>query len=78
MSFDKLIGSLPSDVQVEALRTVIVLTARRTFSFITVQTKRLLVGVFLDRCLDSSRVVKVTPSRHASSGRWSRFASPAM
>jgi hypothetical protein len=61
VSFDKLIGSLPSDVQVEALRTVIVLTARRTFSFITVQTKRLLVGVFLDRCLDSSRVVKVNP-----------------
>jgi hypothetical protein len=59
VSFDKLIGSLPSDVQVEALRTVIVLSARRTFSFITVQAKRLLVGVFLEQRLDSSRVVKV-------------------
>jgi Domain of unknown function (DUF5655) len=59
VSFDKLIGSLPSDVQVEALRTVIVLSARRTFSFITVQSKRLLVGVFLEQPLDSSRVVKV-------------------
>jgi Domain of unknown function (DUF5655) len=61
VSFDKLIGSLPPDVRVEALRTVIVLTTRRTFSFITVQAERLLVGVFLDRRLDSSRVVKVDP-----------------
>ena len=61
VSFDKLIASLPPDVRVEALRTVIVLTTRRTFSFITVQAERLLVGVFLDRCLDSSRVVKVDP-----------------
>jgi Domain of unknown function (DUF5655) len=59
VSFDKLIGSLPSDVQVEALRTVIILSARTTFAFITVQAKRLMVGVFLDRALDSPRVVKV-------------------
>jgi hypothetical protein len=59
VSFDKLRGSLPSDVQVEALRTVIVLSACRTFSFITVQAKRLLVGVFLEQPLDSSRVVKI-------------------
>ena len=59
MCFDKLIGSLPSDVQVEALKTVIILSARTTFAFITVQTRRLKVGVFLDRRLDSPRVVKV-------------------
>jgi hypothetical protein len=58
-SFDKLICSLPSDVQVEALRTVIVLSARRTFSYITVQAQRLLIGVFLDHALDSPRVVKI-------------------
>lgn len=58
-SFDELIASLPSDVQVEALRTVIVLSARRTFSYIIVQAKRLLVGVFLESPLDSPRVVKV-------------------
>jgi hypothetical protein len=58
-SFDKLVASLPSDVQVEALRTVIVLSALRTFSYIIVQAKRLLVGVFLDSPLDSSRVVRV-------------------
>jgi hypothetical protein len=58
-SFDKLIGSLPTDVQAEALRTVIVLSARRTFACITVQSKRLLVGVFLEQALDSSRVVKI-------------------
>jgi Domain of unknown function (DUF5655) len=59
VSFDKVIGSLPSDVQVGALRTVIILSARRTFSFITVQARRLLVGVFLEQPLDSSRVVKI-------------------
>ena len=58
-AFDKLVASLPSDVHVEALRTVIILSARRTFSFITVQAKRLLVGVFLDVPIDSSRVVKI-------------------
>ena len=58
-SFDKLVGSLPPDVQVEALRSVIVLSARRTFSYITVQANRLLVGVFLESALDSPRVVKV-------------------
>jgi hypothetical protein len=36
-SFDKLIASLPSDVQVDALRTGIVLSAPRTFAYITVQ-----------------------------------------
>jgi Domain of unknown function (DUF5655) len=59
VSFDKLIGSLPSDVQIEALRTVIVLSARRTFSFVTVQAQGLPVGVFLEQPLDSSRVVKI-------------------
>lgn len=58
-SFDRLIGSLPSDVQVEPLRSVIVLSAHTTFSFITVQSRRLLVGIFLDRQLDSPRIVKV-------------------
>jgi hypothetical protein len=58
-SFDRLIGSLPPGVQVEPLRSVIVLSARTTFSFITVQSRRLLVGIFLDRQLDSPRVVKV-------------------
>ena len=59
VSFDTLIGSLPVDVHVEALKTVIILSARTTFAFITVQTKRLMVGVFLDRRLASPRVVKV-------------------
>ena len=58
-SFDELIASLPAEVQVEALRTVIVLSARTNFSFITVQARRLLVGVFLERPLDSPRVVKI-------------------
>jgi hypothetical protein len=58
-SFDKLMASLPSDVQVEPLRTVIVLSARRTFSYITVQATRLLVGVILEHVLDSPRVVKI-------------------
>jgi hypothetical protein len=58
-SFDELVASLPPDVQVEALRSVIVLSARRTFSYVVVQAKRLLVGVFLERPLDSPRVVKV-------------------
>ena len=58
-SFDRLVGSLPSGVRVEPLRSVIVLSARTTFSFITVQSRRLLVGIFLDRQLDSPRVVKV-------------------
>lgn len=58
-SFDKLIGSLPSDVQVEALTSVIVLSARRTFAYVVVQAQRLMVGVFLDHALDSPRVVKI-------------------
>jgi hypothetical protein len=57
-SFDTLIASLPANVRVEALRSVIVLSARRTFSYITVQAERLLVGVFLEHPLDSPRVVK--------------------
>jgi predicted transport protein len=58
-SFDKLIGSLPSDVQVEALTSVIAISARRTFAYIVVQDKRLRVGVFLEHALDSPRVVKI-------------------
>jgi hypothetical protein len=38
---------------------VAVLSARRAFSFITVQAQRLLVGVFLEQPLDSSRAVKI-------------------
>jgi hypothetical protein len=38
---------------------VIVLSARTTFSYITVQAKRLLVGIFLEQPLDSPRVVKI-------------------
>ena len=58
-SFDGLVGSLPADVRVEPLKSVIVLAAHRTFAFVTVQAQRLLVGVFLDRPIDSSRVVNV-------------------
>ena len=58
-SFDEIAASLPRDVRVEALKSVIVLSARRTFAFITVRSKRLLVGVFLDEALDSPRVSKV-------------------
>ena len=58
-SFDTLVRSLPVDVHIEALRSVIIVSARTTFAFITVQAKRLMVGVFLDRRLDSPRVVKV-------------------
>jgi uncharacterized protein DUF5655 len=58
-ALDKLIGSLPSDVRVEALQSVIVVSAHTTFSYITVQSRRILVGVLLDRRLDSPRVVKV-------------------
>ncbi len=58
-SFDELVGSLPSDVHVDALKSVIVFSVGTTFAFVVVQTGRLLVGVFLDRCLDSPRVVKV-------------------
>jgi hypothetical protein len=58
-SFDKLIESLPSDVGVDALRSVVVLTRGTTFAYITVQAKRLLVGVFLEQALDSTRVVKI-------------------
>ena len=58
-SFDELIASLPAEVQVEALRTVIVLSARTNFSFVAAQARRLLVGVFLERPLDSPRVVKI-------------------
>jgi hypothetical protein len=57
-AFDKLTASLPSDVHVEALRTVIVLSANRTFSYVTVHSHRLLVGIFLEHVLDSPRVVK--------------------
>ena len=46
-------------IEVEALWSVIILSARTTFSFITVQSERLLVGIFLDRQLDSPRVVNV-------------------
>jgi hypothetical protein len=58
-SFDRLVGSMPPDVRVEPLKSVIVFAAHRTFAFVTVQAKQLLVGVFLDRALDSSRVVKI-------------------
>ncbi len=58
-AFDELIASLPEDVEIRALRTVIILSAMTTFSFVTVQSKRLLVSVFLDRRIDAARVVKV-------------------
>jgi hypothetical protein len=68
-SFDRLVEALPSGVSVEPLRSVIVLSAHATFSFITVQSKRLLVGIFLDRRLESPRIVKVdvvTPRKIAN------------
>ena len=49
----------PPDVHVDALRTAIVLAARTTFSFVTVHRDRLRVGLFLDRSIDSPRVVRV-------------------
>jgi hypothetical protein len=58
-SFDELVGSLPTDVQIEPLRSVIMLSAGRTFAYVTVQANRLLVGVFLEQLLDSPRVIKV-------------------
>jgi Domain of unknown function (DUF5655) len=58
-SFDRLVGSLSSDFQVDVLKSVIVFSAGTTFALVVVQTRRLLVGVFLGRCLDSPRVVKV-------------------
>jgi hypothetical protein len=58
-SFDKLLAALPEGFQVEPLRSVIVLSAGRTFAYVTVQADRLLVGVFLGHHLDSPRVIKV-------------------
>jgi Domain of unknown function (DUF5655) len=68
-AFDRLIASLPGDVEIQPLRTVIILSAPTTFSFVTVQSKRLLVGIFIDRPIDAPRVVKfdeVSPSKFAS------------
>jgi hypothetical protein len=58
-AFDKLIGSLPTDIQVDPLTSVIVLSAQRTFAYVVVQAKRVIVGVFLDHAVDSPRVVKI-------------------
>ena len=58
-AFDTLIGLLPPDVRVDALSSVIVLSAGHTFAYITVQAKRLLVGVFLEHAVESPRVVKI-------------------
>lgn len=58
-AFDELVSSLHGDVRVEALKTAIILTAGTTFSYVVVRRDRLRVGVFLDRRLDSPRVVQV-------------------
>jgi hypothetical protein len=58
-SFDILVGLLPSDVRIEPLRTVIVLAARGTFAYVTVEARQLSVGVLLEHGIDSSRVLKV-------------------
>jgi hypothetical protein len=62
-SFDKIVGSLPSDVQVEPLSSVIVLSAQRTFAYITVQGSDSCLASFRESALDSARVVKID---HAS------------
>jgi hypothetical protein len=58
-TFDKLVDSLPTDVHVDSLASVIVVSAQRTFAYVVVQAKRLVVGVFLDHPLDSARVIKI-------------------
>ena len=68
-AFDTLVAVLPADVRIDALKTAIVLAAHATFCYVVVQHDRLLVGVFLDRALDSPRVTKVdrvSPSKVAS------------
>ena len=68
-AFDTLVAALPADVRIDALKTAIVLAARATFCYVVVQHDRLLIGVFLDRALGSSRVTKVdrvSPSKVAS------------
>jgi hypothetical protein len=75
--FDTLVAALPADVRIDALKTAIVLAAHATFCYVVVQHDRLLVGVFLDRALDSPRVTKVDRVSPARSQAWSRCASPA-
>ena len=65
-AFDTLVAALPADVHIDALKTAIVLAARTTFCYVVVQRDRLLIGVFLDRALDSPRVTKVD---HVSTGK---------
>jgi hypothetical protein len=65
-TFDTLVASLSADVRVEPLKTAIILAARTTFAYVVVRRDRLLVGVFLDRPLDSPRVTKID---HVSSSK---------
>jgi len=58
-TYDRLVACLPAGVAVESLKSVVILSAAATFSFVTVQSRRLLVGIFLDRQLDSPRVIKI-------------------
>ena len=65
-AFDTLVAALPADVDIDGLKTVIVLAARTTFCYVVVQRDRLSIGVFLDRALVSPRITKVD---HVSSGK---------
>jgi hypothetical protein len=65
-AFDALVAALPADVDIDGLKTVIVLAARTTFCYVVVQRDRLSIGVFLDRALVSPRVTKID---HVSSGK---------
>jgi hypothetical protein len=68
-TFDTLVAALPADVHIDALKSAIILAARTTFCYVVVQRDRLLIGMFLDRALDSPRVTKVdqvSPGKVAS------------
>jgi Domain of unknown function (DUF5655) len=65
-AFDALVAALPADVDIDGLKTVIVLAARTTFCYVLVQRDRLSIGVFLDRALVSPRVTKID---HVSSAK---------
>ncbi len=58
-AFDAVVRSLPADVRVDSLTTAIILAARTTFAYVVVRRDRLLVGLFLERGLESPRVVRV-------------------
>jgi uncharacterized protein DUF5655 len=76
-TFDALVASVAVGMRVEPLKSVIILSSRTTFGYVTILQDRLRLGIFLDRPLETPRVSSVEHLSAAKVGNVIELRTPA-